>query len=529
MPFSDDEFEELYDDNIEEEFDPSDSEFDILCEENQPPRFNSSELSSTTCSTLTPISSKPAPWINVKFATPPTPLQLPQQSPQPKNKFNRITKRNSDILIKTALTISPSVKSVPVLQLLKNKFASPNLKNENSMLPLNLSAEDKNIIINKIIEQEKEITKASIPQNEDQQEEEDDTIDIQDIIPNGIKPTSKTLNIEMLKEQQTRDAELEKVKREKRIKKNTQRSLNKEKEAAELAEKINKKLKGVEIYNKPAIMKENTNKYERKDGQPRQENYLVENQSPSQTVPPRSDRGRGGMAFDMKQTRVRAELNNLPPDGREIDLKKCSKFCDFWIKNGTCTRSSCNFAHSTEQYNPTLCRFDSKCKYLNTCQFKHSFENVESMMKRLIVKRTTSELECPKSRSVIQSPLHLPLGNSNSQSVDKENIGKGTQTSPYQGSTSYKLIRMLTPLRPKCNEGVKGYAGESGEMTVSNSKLPREAIRPPHSPPLAPTRTLRVSENYKPRVCNSSKENAVNLLLEAIEQGCKSITINITN
>lgn len=46
-------------------------------------------------------------------------------------------------------------------------------------------------------------------------------------------------------------------------------------------------------------------------------------------------------------------------------------------------RSTCNFAHTMEEYNPIFCNFQKNCKNFNTCGFRHEWESKEDFMSRV--------------------------------------------------------------------------------------------------------------------------------------------------
>ena len=411
---SDEEFED-FDENIN---DISDEEFDILCDYSsgyntiQHCNNNSSVLTSSNCPTIsekTPFKSTPAPWSNVKFSILPTPMVIPETPyKSPKEKFRRIFKRKTDILTKTSLPISPATKPISVMQLLKTKFASPNfncLKSSENIksISLDLPDEDKELIKSIIEEQEKKLINIEIEKNiqSGQEEEPEQEYFVEDICKN-----TQSKSIEALKEQQSREAELEKIKREKRIKKNIQRSINKEKQAADLLEKINKKLKGGDNKYNSSLQNKNM-----EFSKPTENNSKSEALQTTRREPYRPTDGRRSVDRSQGQIGTQQGLSTTPycpieytpnqhqhkqrppriyPDPSKktetVGNIKCTRFCDFWAKTGHCTRSSCNFAHSLEEYNPNICKFDNKCRYQSTCQFKHSSETPEQMVKRLNIR-----------------------------------------------------------------------------------------------------------------------------------------------
>ena len=59
-----------------------------------------------------------------------------------------------------------------------------------------------------------------------------------------------------------------------------------------------------------------------------------------------------------------------------------TKPCNFAIKNGTCKKSSCPFAHTLEELKDPMCNFDNKCKKDSKCQYRHSSESRDEWVKR---------------------------------------------------------------------------------------------------------------------------------------------------
>lgn len=92
----------------------------------------------------------------------------------------------------------------------------------------------------------------------------------------------------------------------------------------------------------------------------------------------------------MYQTVNNINKNNEKEDGFFIlsqkenmtnHLKK-TKFCQYMIKNGTCDRKVCNFAHSVKEYHHPTCAFHSHCTKIG-CEFKHPYETDEEYEKRI--------------------------------------------------------------------------------------------------------------------------------------------------
>jgi hypothetical protein len=493
---SDEEFED-FDENIN---DISDEEFDILGDYSsgynagQHCNNNSSVLTSSNCPTIsenTPFKSTPAPWLNVKFSILPTPMVIPQTpSKSPKEKFKRIFKRKTDILTKTSLPISPATKPISVMQLLKTKFASPNfncLKSSENIksLSLDLPDEDKELIKSIIEEQEKKLIEIEKNIESGQEDEPEQEYFVEDICKN-----TQSKSIEALKEQQSHEADLEKIKREKRIKKNTQRSINKEKQAADLLEKINKKLKGG--YNKYNSSLQNKNM---EFSKPAENNSNGEALQANRREPYRPTDGRRSReSADRSQGQIGNQQglsttpyypveytsnqhNQRPPRIYPDPSKKtenagnikCTRFCDFWAKTGHCTRSSCNFAHSLEEYNPSICKFDNKCRYQSTCQFKHSSETPEQMVKRLNIRLygQITVMGYPSSGSV-----DIPGGTLSLRLSDSLRSTLSLRSSPQGGRVRGEAIPAPSGRVPRARRDTRG--GEpSSQIPITLTLLPK--------------------------------------------------------
>ena len=174
--------------------------------------------------------------------------------------------------------------------------------------------------------------------------------------------------------------------------------------------------------------------------------------------------------------------------------RKCTKFCEFWIKNGRCQRNICNFAHSLEEYKPQVCRFDNRCKYINTCQYKHTCETSLQMIKRLNI-----QLDIHTSQTV---KAVMDSKATSVKATDKEESGETSAFPTSSGSAvdvklhkEYTIIRNLKPLKECCKLSTeKGFEGDKGKEIYS---------------------------------CETSREMAVKFFTDAVEGGYKNINIKI--
>lgn len=403
-----------------------------------------------------------APWLNVKFDN--TPVLLCNDiasSGKCKSsnvKFKKFEKNK---------TSRVSINSLPVLN-----SSSTQLKREDitkNTVTLELPEEEREIIKSKIQENggdEEEPCK--IEGNEGNLENGENTEEL-DYEPKIVESYSKKplKSLEQLREEQQHQLELDKLKREKRIKKNTQRAITKEKENVEMMEKINKKMRGDYFTPKKPEIKDRIITRESFRGDFRQTpQYQCDNHS------------------QQKTQKSQPLLQYIPtPIQTNQPLKKRTKFCDFWLNTGNCTREqTCNFAHSVEQYQPDICKFDLNCRYNNTCKFRHSSETIQQMLKRLKIKVAKTEEHAPAPPPVIEKAVQQ------------------TPINPTRG------IRNLQPLGVKkivCPEGERGAKGTRGG---SGSDMIEDFIEY--------TTTRRESYVY---------------FELAVKRGYKSITINFTD
>jgi hypothetical protein len=65
----------------------------------------------------------------------------------------------------------------------------------------------------------------------------------------------------------------------------------------------------------------------------------------------------------------------------EITFKKTSAGIKT-IENNKCRRPNCTYAHTMENWKPRPCRFQSSCRSVDTCPFKHEGETRESYYER---------------------------------------------------------------------------------------------------------------------------------------------------
>ena len=65
----------------------------------------------------------------------------------------------------------------------------------------------------------------------------------------------------------------------------------------------------------------------------------------------------------------------------EITFKKTSAGIKT-IENNKCRRPNCTYAHTMENWKPRPCRFQSSCRSIDTCPFKHEAETRESYYER---------------------------------------------------------------------------------------------------------------------------------------------------
>jgi len=69
-----------------------------------------------------------------------------------------------------------------------------------------------------------------------------------------------------------------------------------------------------------------------------------------------------------------------PPPTEAPRNLKCTKMCN---SGKDCKRRpECNYAHTIEEFNPVLCKFQSRCKNVYECNFKHDFETKEAFLAR---------------------------------------------------------------------------------------------------------------------------------------------------
>ena len=86
------------------------------------------------------------------------------------------------------------------------------------------------------------------------------------------------------------------------------------------------------------------------------------------------------------QEKLQRETRQKQKEKSSCPVITSSKICKASLKNQRCRRNgNCSFAHTSEEFFPNKCRFDSRCKFRHsTCYFIHSGETKAKMIKRLV-------------------------------------------------------------------------------------------------------------------------------------------------
>lgn len=92
---------------------------------------------------------------------------------------------------------------------------------------------------------------------------------------------------------------------------------------------------------------------------------------------------------------VRTPVQRAPPTPEDDEKRQNTKICRFveitfkktssglkTTESNKCRRPNCTYAHAMSNWNPRPCRFQTGCRNLETCPFKHENETRESYYER---------------------------------------------------------------------------------------------------------------------------------------------------
>lgn len=145
-------------------------------------------------------------------------------------------------------------------------------------------------------------------------------------------------------------------------------------------------------------------------------------------------------------SKINTELKEQRKSSNKMGDKKCTKFCEFWLKQGKCQRVSCNFAHCVEEYTPLVCKFKLNCKYYDTCPYKHENESIQDLLKRLKIKLP--------AQSCVLSDSRGPEGEKGCERGNEK--GGDERSGPKRNTTVRGKRESISKLvQDKANEGYK--------------------------------------------------------------------------
>ena len=115
---------------------------------------------------------------------------------------------------------------------------------------------------------------------------------------------------------------------------------------------------------------------------------------------------------DEWSVRIGIDLSGLSGDEtvviqKEVEYKKpdfkCTQLCKIVLRGESCTRTSCGYAHTREEYRYPLCMNGDRCYKKTTCMFKHPSESEEDF-------NTRRNFEFPSSwrfrvKAVVATPI----------------------------------------------------------------------------------------------------------------------------
>ena len=84
--------------------------------------------------------------------------------------------------------------------------------------------------------------------------------------------------------------------------------------------------------------------------------------------------------IDEWSVRIGIDLSGLPDETQKVEYikpHKCTQLCKTVLRGEVCSRPSCNYAHTRDEYKYPLCMNGDRCYKKTTCMFKHPSESEE--------------------------------------------------------------------------------------------------------------------------------------------------------